>query len=237
MKKRHPEHSAETERALLEGRSRLPAQPGGMVSALRAVIAVVIRGLLRLYTRFEIVGHENIRTNRSLVVVANHSSHLDAVCLLAALPVRKLHRAFSAAAEDYFFRNLSRRWIASIVVNALPFARHNHVRESLEFCRDLLGNSGTILVVFPEGTRSVTGEIQEFKPGIGALVAGRDISVLPCYLDGTARVWPKGKHFFRPHKVRLIIGEPRQYATYNRGDAGRIAADLREAVLALREKS
>jgi len=236
MKKRHPPDLAETEGALLDRRSRLPAEPGKIICALRAMIALVIRGLLRVYTRFEIVGHENIRTNRSLVIVANHSSHLDAVCLLAALPVRKLHRAFSAAAKDYFFRNLSRRWIASVVVNALPFARYHHVRESLELCRDLLGIPGTILVVFPEGTRSITGQIQEFKPGIGALIAGRDISVLPCYLEGTARVWPKGKYLFRPHKVRLIIGQARQYATRDRGDAGLIAADLREAVLALKEK-
>jgi 1-acyl-sn-glycerol-3-phosphate acyltransferase len=213
-----------------------PVETGWVIGVIRAMIAIAIRALLRLYTRFEIVGHENIRTNRSFVMVANHSSHLDTVCLLAALPIRKLERAFSAAAEDYFFRNLSRRWIASVVVNALPFSRHHHVRESLEVCRDLLGEPGTILVVFPEGTRSTTGEIQEFKPGIGALVAGRDISVLPCYLEGAARVWPKGKYLFRPHKVRLIIGEPRQYGSCSRADAGLIASDLRNAVLALRSK-
>jgi 1-acyl-sn-glycerol-3-phosphate acyltransferase len=118
-----------------------------------------------------------------------------------------------------------------VVVNALPFSRHHHVRESLEVCRDLLGDPGAILIVFPEGTRSSTGEIQEFKPGVGALVAGRDISVLPCYLEGVARVWPKGKYLFRPHKIRLIIGEPRQYG---RTDVGLIASDLREAVVALK---
>jgi 1-acyl-sn-glycerol-3-phosphate acyltransferase len=215
---------------------RCAVETGRVICVLRAVIAVIIRALLRLYTRFEIVGHENIRTNRSFVMVANHSSHLDAVCLLAALPIRKLGRAFSAAAEDYFFRNLSRRWIASVVVNALPFSRHHHVRESLEVCRDLLGDPGTILVVFPEGTRSTNGEIHEFRPGIGALVAGRDISVIPCYLEGTARVWPKGNYLFRPHKVRLIIGEPRQYGSCSRADAGLIASDLRNAVLALRRE-
>lgn len=216
---------------------RRPVETSRVVGVLRAMIAVAIRALLRLYTRFEIVGHENIRTNRSFVMVANHSSHLDAVCLLAALPIHKLERAFSAAAEDYFFRNLSRRWIASVVVNALPFSRHHHVRESLEACRELLGDPGTILIVFPEGTRSTTGAIHDFRPGIGALVAGRDISVLPCYLEGTAGVWPKGKYLFRPHKVRLIIGEPRQYGSCHRADAGLIASDLRNAVLALRSKS
>lgn len=233
MKKSHPE--TEVDPAFFERARRFSHEPGRVICALRAIIALVIRALLRVYTRFEIIGHENIRTNRSLVIVANHSSHLDAVCLLAALPIRKLHRAFSAAAEDYFFRSLSRRWIASVVVNALPFARQHHVRESLAVCRELLANTGNILIVFPEGTRSANGEIHEFKPGVGALVAGREVRVLPCYLEGTSRVWPKGKCLFRPHKVRLIIGEPRQYSscTLNRADITAIASDLRNAVAAL----
>jgi 1-acyl-sn-glycerol-3-phosphate acyltransferase len=234
MKKSHTETAVD--HTLFERARRLPWQPGKVVCALRAVIALAVRALLRLYTRFEIVGHENIRTNRSLVIVANHSSHLDAVCLLAALPIRKLHRAFSAAAEDYFFRSLSRRWIASVMVNALPFARHNHVRESLAVCRELLADTGNILIVFPEGTRSANGDIHEFKPGVGALVAGREVSVLPCYLDGTSRVWPKGKCLPRPHKVRLIIGQPRQYSssTLNRADITAIASELRDAVAVLK---
>ncbi len=236
MKKGHSETDHDVDRALVERARRFSPEPGRAVCALRAIVALVVRALLRLYTRFEIVGHENIRTNRSLVIVANHSSHLDAVCLLAALPIQKLRRAFSAAAEDYFFRSLSRRWIASLMVNALPFARQRHVRESLAVCRQLLAKTGNILIVFPEGTRSADGEIHEFKPGVGALVAGREVSVVPCYLDGTSRVWPKGKYLFRPHKIRLIIGQSRQYSscTVNRTDIAAIASELRNAVAALK---
>jgi len=59
-----------------------------LVYGLRSIVALIIRGLLRIYNRFEIIGHENLRTNRSLVIVANHCSHLDTLCLLAALPLR-----------------------------------------------------------------------------------------------------------------------------------------------------
>jgi 1-acyl-sn-glycerol-3-phosphate acyltransferase len=99
MKKRQPETVSENISSAGRLR-RYPIETGTIISVLRAAIAILIRGLLRVYTRFEIVGHENIRTNRSLVIVANHSSHLDAVCLLAALPLGKLPRAYSAAAED-----------------------------------------------------------------------------------------------------------------------------------------
>src|SRR5437763_6017055 len=159
---------------------------------LRSRCALVIRGLLRVYNRFEIVGHENLRTNRSLVIVANHCSHLDTLCLLAALPLRKLHRAFPAAASDYFFQSVPRLWIAAVIVNALPFARQTRVRQSLTLCQQMVANAGTTLIIFPEGTRSTTGEVGEFKSGIGALVAGKDVAVVPCFIDGSFLAWPYG---------------------------------------------
>jgi 1-acyl-sn-glycerol-3-phosphate acyltransferase len=121
-------------------------------------------------------------------------------------------------------------------VNALPFARQARIRQSLTLCRELLGHPGTIVIIFPEGTRSTTGEVGEFKSGIGALLAGRDIAVAPCFIDGSFGAWPKGKRFPRPRKVRLIVGTPRNYR--NRGtdkiDICAISAELRDAVNELR---
>ena len=194
--------------------------------------------MLRVWCRFEIVGEEHLRSNRSFVLVANHSSHLDTVCLLAGLPLRRLHRAFPAAAADYFFKSVPRTWIATVIVNALPFERQTQVRHSLAICRELLANAGNVLIIFPEGTRSQTGEIQEFKPGIGSLIAGSDVSVLPCYLDGAHRAWPKGKRIPRRRKVRLIIGAPRDYAKMpaDKASSSAIAAELRAAVAHLAEQ-
>jgi len=206
-----------------------------LVSGVRSLAALIIRAWLRSYHRFEIVGQENLRTNRSVVIVANHCSHLDTACLLAALPLRKLHRAFPAAATDYFFQSIPRLWVAAVVVNALPFARQMHARQSLSVCGQLLADSGTILVIFPEGTRSTTGEIQEFKCGIGALLAGRDVAVVPCFIDGSFRAWPKGRRLPRPGKVRLIVGQPRNYRTRSADkiEIAAIAAELRDAVTEL----
>lgn len=212
MKRWQYEPAADLDQTLSERLRNFPRQPDMLVYGLRSLVALIIRGLLRVYCRFEIVGEEHLRSNRSFVLVANHSSHLDAVCLLAGLPLRRLHRAFPAAAADYFFKNVPRTWIATVIVNALPFARQTQVRHSLAICRQLLANAGNVLIIFPEGTRSKTGQLQQFKPGIGALVAGRDVAVLPCYLDGAARAWPKGKRLPRPRKVRLIIGAPRNFS-------------------------
>jgi len=207
-----------------------------LVYGLRSLCALIIRGLLRIYNRFEIVGEENLRTNRSLVIVANHCSHLDTLCLLSALPLRKLHRAFPVAAADYFFQSVPRLWAAAVLVNALPFGRHSRTRKSLMVCRQLLANAGTVLIIFPEGTRSTTGEINEFKSGVGALVAGKDVAVVPCFIDGSFKAWPKGKRLPRPCKVRLLIGEPRNYRarSADKIEICAIAAELGRAVNDLR---
>ena len=200
MKRWHYDSAQDVDLTAVDRLRRFPREPDMLVYGLRSVVALLIRAWLRAYHRFEIVGHEHLRTNRSFVMVANHSSHLDTLCLLAALPLRRLHRAFPAAAEDYFFRSVPRTWIAAVVVNALPFARQANVRQSLFVCAELLENPGNILIIFPEGTRSKDGRTQEFKCGIGALVAGRDVSVVPCYLDGAFRAWPKGRRLPRPKK-------------------------------------
>ena len=236
MKKWRYAIAQDVERTPLERLRQFPREPDMLVYGLRSLGALIIRALLRVYNRFEIVGHENLRTNRSLVIVANHCSHLDTLCLLAALPLRKLHRAFPAAASDYFFQSVPRLWIAAVIVNALPFARQMRVRQSLSLCQQLLDNPGTILIIFPEGTRSSTGEVGEFKSGIGALLAGRDVPAVPCFIDGSFRAWPKGRRLPRPRKVRLIIGAPRNYRTRtaDKVDVCAIASELRDAVNELR---
>lgn len=210
----------------------LPRERDPLIDTVRSVVAIIIRALLRVYNRFEIIGRENLRTNRPLVIVANHCSHLDTICLQAALPLRKLHRTFPAAAADYFFVAGARRWIAEIITNAVPFARQTQTRKSLAVCASVLQDPRNVLIMFPEGTRSLTGQIQPFKSGIGALVAGRDVEVVPCFIDGSFRVWPKGSNFPRPGKVRLVIGSPRNFRSCaaEKGDVARIAGELHAAV-------
>jgi 1-acyl-sn-glycerol-3-phosphate acyltransferase len=239
MKTAHYASAYDIDKLLVDRLRRFPREPDMLVYGVRALIALIIRAWLRVYHRFEIIGHENFRTNRSLVIVANHSSHLDTLCLLAALPLRKLHRAFPAAAADYFFQSVPRTFVAAVVTNALPFARQVRVRRSLSLCSEILSDPENILIIFPEGTRSETGETGEFKSGIGALVAGRDVAVLPCFLQGAFRAWPKGRQLPSPKKVRLIVGAPRNYSSRkaNKIDICAIAAELHRAVKELGESN
>ena len=203
-----------------------------LVYGFRALGSLLLRMWLRLYHRLRIVGRDNLPKSGSFIMVSNHTSHLDALCLLAALPLRKLHRTFPAAAQDYFFVSLPRCAVSAVFLNAMPFARQVHVRQSLELCRGLLANEGNILILFPEGTRSTTGVMSEFRPGIGSLLAGTRVPVVPCALQGAFRAWPKGTIIPRPFALRLVIGKPRVYERLapGRESAELIAHDLKAAV-------
>ena len=227
------ETASDLDQTLVERLKRFPREPDMSVYVARSMAALAVRGWLRTYHRLTISGREHLPAEGSFIMVANHASHLDALCLLAALPLRKLHRAFPAAAQDYFFVSLPRIAAAAIVVNALPFGRRTHVAQSLDLCRRLMENPGNILILFPEGTRSLQGEIGDFKPGIGALVAGTKIPVVPCRLEGAFEAWPKGRVVPRPRRVRLRIGAPLTFETLAAGrDASREAASrLRQAVV------
>jgi len=232
------EPAGDLDQTLAERLRRFPREPDMAVYAARSLAALMIRGWLRLYHRFEVIGVEHLPANSSFILVANHASHLDTLCILSALPLRKLHRAFPAAAQDYFFVSVPRLAIAAVVVNALPFGRHGQIRHSLEMCRHLLENPGNILVLFPEGTRTRTGQMDNFKPGIGLLAAGTPIPIVPCYLSGAFEAWPKGNLFPRPRRLRLKIGEPKTYSDLAAGkdSALQVSADLQKAVAALAPK-
>ena len=230
------EPTGDFDQAPIERLKNFPRHPDMAVYGARMLTNLLIRGVLRVWHRLEITGSENLPIEGSFVLVANHSSHLDAPALLASLPLNKIHKAFPAAAKDYFFTNPSRLVFSAVVMNAMPFDRKVNPRQSLDLCRQLLETPGHILILFPEGTRTPDGTIGQFKPGIGFLTAGTDFRVVPCHLEGAFKAWPKGKWVPRPRRLRLAIGPPLQFldAKPVKEDAVAIADTLREAVLALK---
>ena len=212
-----------------------PCEPDPFVYSARFAAALAIRAALRIYNRLDIVGRQHLPREGSFVLVANHASHLDAVALLSALPLRSLNRAYPLAARDYFEANELRFAITAIVANVMLLDRNSKSVEGLKLCQRILEEPGNVLVMFPEGTRSTDDRVGMFRRGVGLLLAGAPYPVVPCYLDGAGRAWSKGTLLPRPTRVRLAIGESRTYERVERSDAGalHICAALRGAVLAL----
>jgi 1-acyl-sn-glycerol-3-phosphate acyltransferase len=235
MEEWHYDPAAYLDEVLLERLRSYLGAPGLPVTGVRALAAMALRCWLRLYHRLTIVGRQNLPADGSFVLIANHASHLDTLCLLSALPLHRLHRAFPAAAADYFCKSALRSFLAAVFVNALPFDRSFVPLRSLSMCARLLQSRGTILILFPEGTRSGGSEPGEFKTGVALLAAGRDIPVVPCHLAGTHAALPKGARFPRPRAVRLTVGAPRLYTHLpaTKESAKTICRELRDAVMRL----
>jgi len=211
---------------------------GPNVRMLRTAIQLGMRAALRTYNRLDVMGRENLPLDKSFVMIGNHSSHLDAVCLLASLPLQRIHQAFPVAAADYFFSTPWRRVLSTIAVNGVPLDRR-HGSDALQAFRNLLSHSQTVLIIFPEGTRTCSGTLGRFRSGVGRLVAGTDIPVVPCYLSGAFEAWPKGRSVPRPGALRLRIGRPRTFPGVLAADREAVAGiswQLRDEVIALRER-
>jgi len=233
----HPSPDIET--SMSESLRSFPREPHMGAYAMRSVAAFILRGWMKLYHRLRIEGRENLPDSGSFVIVCNHTSHLDTLCLLCAVPVRKIHRTFPAAAADYFFSSLPRSAVSAVLINALPFDRKLKGAESLTVCTELLQNDGNILIIFPEGTRTTTGDMSRFRSGIGRIVVGTDLPVVPCNLSGGLKAWPKGKWLPRPRKLVIRIGEQQRFGELDASSASvrTICHTLEEQVAALGESS
>ena len=227
--------TADFDKTPLEKLATFPRHPDMYLYGERQIVHLCIRAWMRNYHRYRNTGRERLPLDRPFAMVANHASHLDAVTLLSALPLMRIQKAYPAAAKDYFFTNTPKIAFSAVVMNAMPFDRKENPRESLALCRELLETPGHVLILFPEGTRSTTGELGAFKPGIGFLTAGTNIAVVPCFLEGGYRAWPKGAFLPRPRKLTLRIGEPMSFADVpaDKDGAKIVAARLRDAVAAL----
>ena len=223
------------DKTLAERLSTFPREPSLTVYGLRLAGTIFLRAWLAIYFRLQVRGREKIPKAGPFVLVGNHSSHLDAIALSCALPLGQWSHAYAAAAQDYFFRDFFRSLVAVVSTNAMPFDRRDDPARSLELCADLLSVSGEALIMFPEGTRSPDGTVQMFRPGIGRLVAGTEIPVVPAYIDGAYRAWSRGSALPKPSRVKVTLGEPRRYPSIPPTREGTIAIadDLRGAVLEL----
>ena len=161
--------------------------------------------------------------------------HLDALVVWSSLPqpIREVTRP--VAAKDYWSRGFVRRWLAEEVFDAILIDRTD-IKVHQSPVDMMLREAGTSysLIVFPEGGRSVTGEIGEFKSGLYYLAKKRpDIELIPVHIDNLNRVLPRGEFLPVPLLSCISFGPP---LWLERGEAKlEFLARARRALLALKE--
>jgi 1-acyl-sn-glycerol-3-phosphate acyltransferase len=209
-----------------------------LYAIMKSLAVAVMRVLFRLESR----GREYVPRRGPTLVVANHSSVLDPPIVGGCAP-RPL--SFLAKAE-LFDIPLFGRLIRGL--NARPIRRGGADPSALRLALRLLGENQALLV-FPEGTRGPEGVLREPKTGAGMLAVMSGATVVPAYVSGSGRVWPKGRRFPRPGKVRVVFGPPlkferqagvdrkEQYAAASRAMMDAIADLMVSATGGIRERS
>ncbi len=192
---------------------------------------ILLRLFLRCYVQLTFKGLDQLPKHQNFIIVANHTSHLDALCLFAAIPLLNINKTYVAAAKDCFFASFWRSIIFQFAINAIPFDRFQNPCESLLNCSKQVKEERN-LIFFPEGTRSSTGALQKFKPGIGRLAAGEEVMIVPAYIDGAYKAWPKTRWLPRPYRVRITFAKPLSFSDIPRDKRGFdfIAAELEQII-------
>lgn len=144
------------------------------------------------------------------VYFANHTSHLDGIVIWASLPRDVREKTRLVAAKDYWEKGFVRRFLATKVFNVILVNRDNvsvHNNPLYHMLNEM--GSKYSIIIFPEGSRSTTGEIGEFKSGIFYLVKKRpELELIPVYLDNMNRILPKGFFLPAPMLSRVVFGAP-----------------------------
>lgn len=177
----------------------------------RFLWSLFLQGLaFRFYVRLQVLGtsfEELYRKYPKLLIISNHASHLDATSIAAAIPRKYWLSLYISAAKDYFFSNPVFTFFSQHCLGAIPIDRKDRKGEAINLILKLLNTQERMwLILFPEGTRSKDGKIQDFKRGVSIFAEKTQTPILFLYIEGNAELWPKGAVFTKPGKLKIHVG-------------------------------
>lgn len=196
-----------------------------------------------IMARPKVIGRERLKGVRGpVLVISNHITEIDIGFILPALPPKLRHRLATAMRgellremrrppKEWFFL---RRWYAQLrfflvtaLFNVFPLPQRAAYQESFRFAGYLADKSYNILI-FPEGRRTETGEMTEFRRGIGLLATRLNLPVVPIRIDGLFPLKMQKKHFAKPGTIQVRIGNLVKFESTD--DPEEIAKRLQEIV-------
>ena len=188
--------------------------------ALReAIMRFALTPIMRYYVRQRVSGREHLEAvDGPVVLVANHTSHLDTPAILRALPRRWRMRTAVLAAADYFYRSRPFAAFVSLLFNTVPIERRagRGAGESTDHLDRLLSQRWNLLI-YPEGTRSRDGKLGRLHRGAAYIAAKHRVRIVPIRVSGTRAAMPAdggwlrrspGRRWLRRHPVEISFGAP-----------------------------
>tara|TARA_R110002072_G_scaffold27804_1_gene90156 strand:- start:10989 stop:11945 length:957 start_codon:yes stop_codon:yes gene_type:complete len=166
-----------------------------------AVSRFLVLVFSKVWFRIRCEGADKLPKDGSVLLVANHASYLDPgmVGITATRWVGFLAQAGLASLAP------CRWWLSQVGVTLID--RDAPSKQAMRLISDCLKN-GEVVGIFPEGTRSKDGSVDEFKGGVEFLVRRTKTTVVPIGIDGSFRAFPRGAWFPRPRKIVVRYGEP-----------------------------
>lgn len=167
------------------------------------------RLFFKVYCPLSVKGRENLPKG-SYIFCSNHCSHMDTPVLMMATGL-SFKKFGMIAAKDYFFEGKSKMSFFRYIINLIPINRkvtRETLSEDLANCEQFINVSKGNIILYPEGTRSMSGDMQHFKRGIGLIAGKLNIPIVPAYINGTYSALRKGMFFPRPKKIQVNIGKP-----------------------------
>jgi 1-acyl-sn-glycerol-3-phosphate acyltransferase len=196
-----------------------------------AFFALIVRPLLWLLIGFNVRHRERLPDRGPAIIAANHNSHLDTPVLISLLPLRLLATIRPAAAAGYFLRNRALAWFATRIIGIIPVPLGSgRSRESVLAEVIAALEAGSIVILFPEGTRGEPEQLGRLKTGIATLAERfPEVPVTPVWLYGLGKALPRGEALLVPFHCDVSIGD----ALYWNGDQIAFMNALEQALRAL----
>jgi len=154
----------------------------------------------KILNGFKVIGSENVPEKGGVIVAANHASYLDPPVIGAALK----RQATFMAREGLFKIPLLGAFVGTF---SFPVRRGRPQPSSIKEAVKRL-KRGELIVMFPEGSRSVDGRLLDAKRGVGVIAAISRTPVVPTFIEGTKKALPVGTIFLRPAKITVKFGKP-----------------------------
>ena len=155
--------------------------------------------------RAAVSGVEHIPRHGPCLLAANHASFMDAFVVAGIVPYAVFERLFFLGWEPYF-RSHFTAWFAG-GAHIIAVDAEKHLVKAMKTTAALL-RGGKLVVIFPEGRRTLDGSLSPFRNGIGVLAAELGVPVVPVWITGTYQAWPVGRLLPRPGKVSISFGPP-----------------------------